>query len=77
MNKFTTYEENSPQTYSNKVVGKKNYPPKSFVLWEKAVDTFQDGSYSKYSSCGHTIRRDWKYCPYCGAKVKIIGDLNE
>ena len=45
--------------------------------WNKAIDTFQDGSYSKYSSCGHTIRRDWRYCPYCGAKVKVIDDLNE
>lgn len=74
MNKFTIYEENPPQTYSYKIVS--NIKETS-VVWEKAVDTFQDGSYSKYSSCGHTIRRDWKYCSYCGTKVKVIGDLNE
>lgn len=74
MNKFTIYEKNPPQTYNYKIVS--NIKETS-VVWEKAVDTFQDGSYSKYSSCGHTIRRDWKYCPYCGAKVKVIGDLSE
>nr|DAN84910.1 MAG TPA: PROTEIN/RNA Complex, archaeal, ribosomal, 50S, protein.0A [Caudoviricetes sp.] len=74
MNKFTIYEENPPQTYSYKIM---NDIKETSVVWEKAVDTFQDGSYSKYSSCDHTIRRGWKYCPYCGAKVKVIGDLNE
>lgn len=74
MNKFTIYEENFPQTYSYKIM---NNIKETSVVWENAINTFQDGSYSKYSSCGHMIRRDWKYCPYCGAKVKVIGNLNE
>lgn len=76
MKKFDIYEDNdtSRPIYSYKVV---NNIKETSVVWDKAVDTFQDGSYSKYSSCGHTIRRDWKYCPYCGAKVKVIEDLNE
>lgn len=74
MNKFTTYEECPSQTYSYKIVSNIK---ETNVVWEKTTDTFQDGSCSKYSSCGHMIRRDWKYCPYCGARVKVIGDLNE
>lgn len=76
MKKFDIYEDNNiPRPiYSCKIV---NNSKETCVVWEKAIDTFQDGSYSKYSSCGHTIRRDWRYCPYCGAKVKVIGDLNE
>lgn len=76
MKKFDLYEDdNIPRPiYSYKVV---NNIKETSVVWNKVIDTFQDGSYSKYSSCGHTIRRDWKYCPYCGAKVKVIGDLNE
>ena len=74
MKKFNFYEDIiPPATYNHK----RNNAKKTFVVWEKSVDTFQDGSCSKYSSCGHTIRRDWKYCPYCGAEVKVIRDLNK
>lgn len=68
MKKTDIYEDNGiPRSaYNYKMVSNAK---ETFVVWEKIVDTFQDGSYSKYSSCGHTIRRDWKYCPYCGAKV--------
>lgn len=76
MKKSDIYEDNGIPSpiYSYKVM---NTIKETFVVWEKIVDTFQDGSCSKYSSCDHTIRRDWKYCLYCGAKVKVIGDLNE
>lgn len=74
MKKFNFYEDIIPPAICNYKI---NNAKETCVVWEKIVDTFQDGSYSKYSSCGHTIRRDWKYCPYCGAKVKVIGDLNE
>lgn len=49
----------------------------TFVFWEKSINTFQDGSYSKNSSCGHTIRKDWLFCPYCGRKVISKGIWDE